>query len=175
MKLRTFGLAAAYLGSILAAAYAITHVGTQHDPFGPHVLPVWPGVEAPSGVYVVGITLVLRDLLQRRVSKPTMFALIVVGTVLAAFVSPAVALASGLAFAASETVDYAVFSALERRGTYRAIAGSNAVSLIVDSVLFLTIAFGTLQYVEGQIIGKAIATVVAMGALWLLSRRRNDR
>ena len=165
-------LAAAYLGSIVAAAYAITHVGTQHDPHGPHVLPVWPGIEAPSGVYVVGVTLVLRDLLQHRVSKGAMFALIVVGTTLAAFVSPAVAVASGLAFAASESVDYAVFSALQKHGTYRAIAASNAVSLVVDSVLFLAIAFGSLAFVEGQVIGKALSTVAAIGVLFLIGRAR---
>ena len=165
-------LAAAYLGSIVAAAYAITHVGNQHDPHGPHVLPVWPGIEAPSGVYVVGVTLVLRDLLQHRVSKGAMFALIVVGTTLAAFVSPAVAVASGLAFAASESVDYAVFSALQKHGTYRAIAASNAVALVVDSVLFLAIAFGSLAFVEGQVIGKALSTVAAIGVLFLIGRAR---
>ena len=165
-------LTAAYLGSILAAAWAVTHVGTQYDPHGPHVLPVWPSIEAPSGVYVVGVTPVLRDLLQHRVSKGAMFALIVVGTTLAAFVSPAVAVASGLAFAASESVDYAVFSALQKHGTYRAIAASNAVALVVDSVLFLAIAFGSLAFVEGQVIGKALSTVAAIGVLFLIGRAR---
>ena len=116
-------LTAAYLGSILAAAWAVTHVGTQYDPHGPHVLPVWPSIEAPSGVYVVGVTLVLRDLLQKH-------------------------------------------------GTYRAIAASNAVALVVDSVLFLAIAFGSLAFVEGQVIGKALSTVAAIGVLFLIGRAR---
>lgn len=162
-------LIAAYLGSIVAAAYAVTHIGVQYDPHGPHVLPVWPGIEAPSGVYLVGLTLVLRDLLQRRVSKPVMFALILVGAVLAAFFSPAVALASAVAFAISEAVDYAIFSLAEPRvGLYGAIAASNAVSIVVDSVLFLAVAFQSLQFVEGQVIGKAIATAVGLLAVVVL-------
>jgi hypothetical protein len=166
-------LAAAYLGSILAAAYAITHVGTQYDPHGPHVLPVWPGIEAPSGVYFVGLTLVLRDLLQRRVSKPTMFALIALGAALSAFISPAVAIASGVAFLVSETVDWATFTATEKRlGLVGAVAASNAVALVVDSLIFLSLAFGSLAFVEGQIIGKAWATLAGVAILALVRARR---
>ena len=165
-------LAAAYLGSILLAAYAITHVGTQYAPGAPHVLPVWPGVEAPSGVYVVGVTLVLRDLLQRRVGKLTMLALILVGAGLSAFISPAVAVASGVAFAVSESVDYAVFSLTERFGFLRAVVASNAVSIVVDSLIFLALAFGSLAFVEGQVIGKGISTVVAVAVLAGLRARR---
>lgn len=178
MNLKTVALVTAYLGSILAAAYAVTHVGTQYAPFAPHVLPVWPvwpgqpGIEAPSGVYIIGLTLVLRDLLQHRVGKVTMVALIVVGAGLAALISPAIALASGAAFLISESLDYGVFTLTERFGFLRAVLASNAVSLVADSVVFLVVAFGSLQYVEGQIIGKALATLAAVAVIAVLRSGR---
>lgn len=172
MTKTTAALLVAYLGSIVAAAYAVTHIGTQYVPAGPYVVPVWPGIEAPSGVYLVGLTLVLRDLLQRHVSKPVMFALIVVGAGLSALISPAVALASGLAFLVSETLDFGVFSLVEPRwGLVPGVVASNAVSIVADSLVFLAVAFGSLAFIEGQIIGKAIATLVAVAVLLLMRRR----
>jgi queuosine precursor transporter len=162
----TLTLAAAYLASVVAAAYAVTHIGTQYFPGAPHVVPVWPGIDAPSGVYVIGVTLVIRDLLQHRISKPVMVSLIVAGAGLAALVSPAVAVASGCAFLLSETVDWAVYTLTEKRiGDLGAILASNAVSIVVDSIVFLTVAFGSLAFLEGQVIGKALATLAAFAVI----------
>lgn len=158
-------LVAAFLASIPAANWMLGNVGVQPYPDSPHMLPVWPGVLAPSAVYVVGLTLVLRDLVQRRVGKPATFLLILTGAALSALVSPALAVASGIAFLASESVDFAVFSALERRGLILAVTVSNVVSLVVDSLVFLTLAFGSLAFIEGQMIGKAWATLAAIVAL----------
>ena len=170
--MKTLTLAAAYLGSIVAAAWAITHVGHQYAPGAPHVLPVWPGIEAPSGVYLVGLTLVLRDVLQRRVGKRVTFGLILVGALLSALISPAVAVASGLAFLASESVDFGVFTLVEPHGLYRAVLASNAVSIVVDSVIFLSLAFGSLAFVEGQVIGKALASLAGCAVLVVMHQRR---
>jgi hypothetical protein len=53
--------------TIPAANWLIGHVGTAcMAPHGPCVVPVAPGVTAPSGVMMVGVALVLRDLVQRR-------------------------------------------------------------------------------------------------------------
>lgn len=173
-KASTAILASLYLASVAAAAYAIVHIGQPAAfPGGPHTLPVWPGIAAPSGVYIVGITLVIRDLLQHRVSKLAMLGLIIVGAILAAIFSPAVAVASCAAFAISESIDYGVFAITEPRvGTYAAIGLSNAVSLVVDSVAFLAIAFGSLAFVEGQVLGKTWATLAAIAALWVARRVR---
>lgn len=165
-------IVAAFLASIPAANWMIGNVGVQPDPTGPHMLPVWPGILAPSAVYAVGITLVLRDLVQRRVGKPATFALILVGAALSAVISPVLALASGLAFLVSETVDFAVFTALEKRGLAVAIAASNVVALIVDSLVFLALAFGSLAFIEGQIIGKTWATLAALAVIVLIRGRR---
>lgn len=162
----------AFLASIPAANWMLGNVGVQFDPTGPHLLPVWPDILAPSGVYVVGITLALRDIVQRRVGKPATFALILAGAALSAVFSPALALASAVAFLVSESVDFAVFSVLERRGLIVAVATSNLVSLIVDSVVFLALAFGSLAFIEGQLIGKVWATLAALIILAALNARR---
>jgi uncharacterized PurR-regulated membrane protein YhhQ (DUF165 family) len=164
--------AVAYLGSIVFANYAIGHIGTQVATGAPHTLPVGFGLVAPSGVYVVGVTLVLRDVMQRQSGKAVTFALIVLAALLTLLISPALALASGVAFFASETVDFAVYSTVERRTFLGAVLASNAVSIVVDSALFLYLAFGSLAFLEGQVVGKAIATLVAVAVLAALRVRR---
>lgn len=164
-RLATALLTGAYLTTILLATWAIENIGTAPVPGATKVVPVGFGLEAPAAVYFVGLTLVLRDLLQRHITKPAMFALIGVGAALSALINPAVALASGLAFLASESVDYVVFTALQRRGLVRAVLASNAVSIVVDSIIFLTVAFGSTQFLPGQVVGKALATLAAVGVL----------
>jgi len=170
--MKRLALVAAFLGSIVAANWMIQNVGTQPAPGSPHMLPVGFGLAAPSAVYVVGLTLVLRDVTQRKVGKPATFALILAGSALSALVSPTLALASGLAFLISETVDFAVFTAVEPFGYLRAVAISNAVSLVVDSFVFLTLAFGSLAFIEGQVVGKAWATLGAVTVLAAYRARR---
>lgn len=170
--MKRLALVAAFLGSIIAANWMIENVGTQPYPGSPHMLPVGFGLDAPSGVYVVGLTLVLRDLMQRQVGKPATFALILAGAALSAFVSPSLAVASGVAFLAAETIDFAIFSALERFGLVRAVLVSNAVSLVIDSAVFLTLAFGSLAFIEGQIVGKAWATLAGVVVIAAVRYRR---
>lgn len=57
---------AAFAASIPAANWMIGNVGTSCTPGGPCLIPVAPGVAAPSGVLMVGLALVMRDLVQRR-------------------------------------------------------------------------------------------------------------
>ncbi|MEJ2433501.1 MAG: hypothetical protein P8Y53_10175 [Pseudolabrys sp.] len=52
--------------TIPAANWMIGHVGTVCAAKGPCVVPVAPGIMAPSGVLMIGAALVLRDLVQRR-------------------------------------------------------------------------------------------------------------
>lgn len=164
-------LAVAYIVSVVAGVWAVG------DPKDPTLVPVAPGMMAPVAVYFVGLTLVIRDLLHRRLSgqarKPVLFALIATGATISAVFSPAIAVASAAAFALSETVDYIVFALTERFGFLRAVVTSNAVSLIVDSVVFLSIAFeGGLAFLPGQILGKALATLAAVLVLWVIRSRR---
>ena len=52
--------------TIPAANWLIGNVGTVCAPNGPCLIPVAPGLMAPSGVLMIGVALVLRDLVQRR-------------------------------------------------------------------------------------------------------------
>ena len=97
--------------------------------------------------------------------------MIITGTLLSIVVSSGrLALASGVAFAVSESLDFAVYTPLERRGFARAVIASNAVGLVVDSVLFLTIAFGSTAFLWGQIVGKSWMTLAVLPLLWWLRK-----
>jgi uncharacterized PurR-regulated membrane protein YhhQ (DUF165 family) len=122
---------------------------------------------APAGVFMVGVAFTLRDLLQRTLGVRWTVAAVVIGAALSAFVSPAFALASGVAFLVSELADLTVYTPLERRSWLGAVGLSNTVGLLVDSWLFLTLAFGSLEFFWGQVVGKAWMTLLAVVVLGL--------
>ena len=63
------------------------------------LLPVAPGILAPSGVLMVGAALVLRDLVQRRLGVEFGIGAIVVGaTISAGLAPPSLVFASAVAF-----------------------------------------------------------------------------
>src|SRR3954454_10577484 len=74
--------------TIPAANWLIGNVGTVCAPNGPCLIPVAPGLMAPSGVTMIGIALVLRDLVQRRLGVGVAAGAIVVGAGLSALVAP---------------------------------------------------------------------------------------
>jgi hypothetical protein len=63
-------------------------------------------------------------------------------------------LASTAAFLLSELADFAVYQPLQKRGFIRAVFISSLVGLVIDSAVFLWLAFGSLDYLAGQIVGK---------------------
>ena len=167
---------AAFALCIPAANWLIGNVGTTCLPNnGPCLIPVAPGLQAPSGVLMIGLALVLRDLVQRRLGMGWSFAAIVAGTVLSALIAPpALVIASAAAFLISEVADLAVYTPLQRRGLILAVVASSAVGLLVDSVVFLMLAFGSLNYLSGQSAGKAWMVLLAIPFIaWL--RRRDER
>lgn len=169
----TAALAAAFLACIPVANYAIGHIGTPTPFGGPHVLPVGFGLTAPSGVYVVGLALVLRDQLQKRAGKTVALALIAAGAIITALFAPSLALASTAAFVIAESVDFGIYSLVRRWASHEmSAAASNAVSIVVDSLVFLSIAFGSLAFIQGQVVGKAWATLAGVAVLFVLRGRR---
>ncbi len=165
----------AFGASIPAANWMIGNLGTFCVPDGPCVIPVAPGMVAPSGVLMIGLALVLRDLVQRRLGAKFALAAIAVGTIISAAIAPpALVLASAAAFLLSELADFAIYTPLQRRGLVLAVFASSATGLVVDSIVFLQLAFGSLDYLGGQIIGKAWMVLVALPLIHLL-RRRDER
>lgn len=158
--------------SIPAANWMIGNAGTVCPPDGPCLIPVAPGIMAPSGVVMIGLALVLRDLVQRRLGLKWAMGAIAVGAALsAALAPPALVLASAVAFLLSEFADLAVYTPLQRRRLILAVFLSSVVGLVVDSMIFLYLAFGSLDFLVGQIIGKAWMVILALPFIWLLRLR----
>ena len=124
---------------------------------------------------MIGLALVLRDLVQRRLGLGWSFAAIVAGTALSALLAPpALVFASAAAFLLSEMADLAVYTPLQRRGLVTAVAASSMVGLVVDSVVFLALAFGSLDFLAGQVVGKAWMVALSIPLIaWL--RQRDER
>ena len=165
---------AAYIACIPLANWMIGHVGTVCVPQGPCLVPVAPGLMAPSGVLLVGLALVLRDLVQRRLGIGYALGAIAVGAALSGILAPLpLVLASTTAFLLSELADFAVFTPLQKRGLTIAVLASSVVGLVADSIVFLWLAFGSFDYLAGQIVGKAWMVLLTLPAIeWL---RRRDR
>ena len=161
--------------TIPAANWLIGHVGTACMPQGPCVVPVAPGLMAPSGVTMVGVALVLRDLVQRRLGAVLSALAILCGTALSALLAPpSLVIASGTAFLLSEFADLAVYTPLARRRLVAAVVASSAVGLVVDSIVFLWLAFGSLDFLLGQVVGKGWMVLLSIPFVaWL--RRRDAR
>jgi uncharacterized PurR-regulated membrane protein YhhQ (DUF165 family) len=161
-----FLLIAAYVATIPAANYLIGHWGTVCVPHGPCLIPVAPGIMAPSGVLMIGAALLFRDLVQRVYGIPWSLACILIGTALSFLIAPpALAVASGLAFLTSELADFTVYTPLARRQFMLALLASCFAGALVDSALFLWLAFGSIDLIVGQVIGKlyAVVTFVVLG------------
>jgi uncharacterized PurR-regulated membrane protein YhhQ (DUF165 family) len=146
-----------YMACVPAANWLVAHVAPQ---------PVGFGFLAPAGVFVAGLAFTARDILQELAGKRVALVAIGLGTVLAlAVAGPHLAFASAAAFCASELVDLAVYGPIVRRSFLAAVLASNVAGLVIDSVAFLWLAFGSLVFLPGQILGKVWMTLLALAVL----------
>lgn len=156
---------AGFIATVFGANWAIKQ-------FGP--IPVGFGYMAPAGVFFAGLAFTLRDLLHEAGGRRWVFGAILAGAAISAALEPRLAMASGVAFGLSELADWAVYEPLRRRGWLRAVVISNAVGLVVDSVLFLWLAFGSLDFLPGQIIAKGYMTLFAVAVIWQIRNTRKE-
>lgn len=165
MKALGIAALAGYVAVIVLANWAVEHYGAVGVGFG---------LVAPAGVYFAGLAFTLRDVLHRTLGRSVVVAAIVVGAVVSFAVSDSflvpgglvsIAWASGVAFLVSELADLAVYEPVRRHGWAPAVAASNVVGLFVDSLLFLWLAFGSLAFLWGQVVGKAWVTALAIAVL----------
>ena len=162
MNLNKWTFIVGYMATIPIANFMIGNIGTFCVPDGPCMIPVGFGYSAPSGVLMVGLALVLRDYVQEHFGTKWSIAAITFGAILSYFLAdPFIALASFVAFATSELFDFAVYTYVRKRDRALAIAASGVVGSILDSAVFLFIAFQSLAYIEGQIIGKVAISLLA--------------
>ncbi len=164
---RIVTLAVGYVGLAVLANYLASK----------YVWPVGFGFVAPGGVFAIGGVLVLRDWLNQ-LSPKLSLALIPVasgisyaaGELAGWSALQKIALASVAAFCVSEAVEWVVFAPLRKRSLTLGVALSGSVGIALDSYVFLTLAFGSLAFFDGQMIGKA--ETLAAGVLLTASRRK---
>lgn len=152
----------AYVGTIPAANWMVTNLDPIPLPFHQ---------AAPAGVCLAGLALALRDWTRELGGRALTLLALLAGVAVSYKVSdPAFATASAWAFGLSEALDFLVYEPLRKRGLIKAVAGSNGVGLVIDSMVFLWLAFGSFQYLPGQIFGKAVMTLLAIATI--VARRR---
>lgn len=162
---------ALFIATIPAANWLIGNAGTVCVPNGPCLIPVGLGFDAPSGVLMIGLALVLRDIVHRELGWRWAVCAILTGAALSAYVAPpALVVASATAFLLSELADLAVYAPLYRRRLVAAVMASSIVGAVIDSAVFLLIAFGSLKYLPGQVIGKAWMVLLALPIIHLMRR-----
>lgn len=160
--------------TIPLANWFISNVGVTCVPDGPCLIPVGFGLMAPSGVLFIGLALVLRDWLQELTSwKWSVVAILVGGTLSLLTSSPFIAMASAIAFVVAEMFDLAVYTPLRKKGKHFAVLASGAVGAFVDSLLFVWIAFGSIELSIGTAIAKIYASLAVAIYLYWKHNREN--
>jgi uncharacterized PurR-regulated membrane protein YhhQ (DUF165 family) len=133
----------------------------------------------PAGSLLIGVTFILRDLVQRAVGRRNTYILIGMAMILSAITSYLlgdtlwIVFASAITFLASETTDTEIYSRLRLPMSYRVLY-SGIVGGVIDSVLFILIGLSPLgsgilpweavgYAILGQILVKT--TIQLIGAL----------
>lgn len=155
-----------YFSTIPLANYFITHIGRQYQTNAPHLIPVGFGYEAPSGVLLIGIGLVLRDLVQDHFGKRVSLVAIFLGVVASYAINPDLAVASAVAFGFSEVLDLLIYVQIKKVSRVLAVIVSGLISGVIDTFIFLQIAFSSTNYWQGQVIGKSLMALLGGLILW---------
>jgi len=155
--------------------YALCIVGANWAIATFGVVPVGFGLVAPAGVYFAGLTFTFRNATQQTLGRAWGFGAIIVGALLSAALTDRVSLggpltlaaASGATFLLSETADAIVWTRLRRREWWtRAMLLGDMAGQVIDSIVFLALAFGSLEFLAGQIIGKWWTLLPAAALMW---------
>lgn len=113
-----------------------------------------------------------RDVVQRTIGRRWSLLIIVPGAILTALLDVRLAVASASAFLFSESVDFLVYTPLQRRGFVRAVVASGLAAAVVDSLLFLAIAGIPLAVaLPGLLLGKCWVMLLAAPVVAFLRAR----
>lgn len=149
-------LAAAYVAMVVLANVLTEHLG---------LVPIGFGLTCTAGTFAAGGVLLARNLTQDAAGRLLILGLMLVGCVLSWWLaSPALAVASAVAFALSESADMAVYTPLRKRGWSRAVLAASTCGAVVDTFVFLHLAHFPVSAdsVTGQLLVKVgISAVVA--------------
>lgn len=136
--------------------------------FYPLIINLTDTVQITPWAILVGFWFVLRDYSQREIGH-FVFIPMIIGVIIGALISPAIALASLLAGGASEFVDWCVYT-FTKKPFYQRIILSSLISAPTDTLIFFA-AFDYFEIIPGvsifnwptvilAIISKLIAAVV---------------
>ena len=155
-----------FIACVFVANYSVQHWGDP-APGGIHTVTLGPWT-APSGVLFVGLSFTLRDLVQSWLGRLWVLAAILVGAAASYWVAPSLTFASAAAFLLSESADFALYTPLIERGRWAlAVTLSNTVGAVVDSIVFLWLAFESLDFLADQVALKLVMVIPALVALRL--------
>lgn len=153
------------LGSVLLANWLTEKYG---------FIAIGLGLSTTAGTLAAGAALALRDALQDTAGKAAAMGAVAIGAALSFVVaSPALAVASAVAFMVAELADLLVYTPIRSRARFgsglwaAAVLLSGAVGAVVDTALFLGIAFGwaaVMPAMLGQLVGKTMASLVFVAA-----------
>jgi uncharacterized PurR-regulated membrane protein YhhQ (DUF165 family) len=146
--------------AVIVYALAMTIANLSIAEFGPKVSPI-------NAFFLIGLDLALRDWLQVKLKTRDMGLLILASGGITYLLNPSaemIAIASAIAFTVAAVVDWAVFTKVTGSWLKRANT-SNVAGAAVDSLLFPTIAFGSLM---PHIVLMQFLAKVAGGYVWAL-------
>lgn len=161
------------------------------------------GIYVPAAVFIYALTFTLRDVVHKQLGKQTAVFMVltagVVNVLMAAYfmftvwlkpapfwgnqeaynlilgVVPRVVGASILAEMISELIDTEIYHRIKHLAPWKRVLGSNAVSLPIDSLIFVSVAFaGTMPLsaliavMLGQILLKAVITVISIPLIYVI-------
>ena len=136
-----------FILTIPLSNWVVVNVGLVCETNGPCLIPVWPGLMAPSAVMIAGAALVLRNGVQAFLGAPFSLLAIAVGTALSAlFAAPSLVIASAAAFCFSELADFAVYTPMRKRFPAFSVVMAGLVGSVIDSAIFLSLAFGSIEF-----------------------------
>jgi queuosine precursor transporter len=154
---------ACFIATVYAANWMLTHYG------------VWSigALLVPAGTLFAGLGFLLRCCLQEVASRAWVLGAILCGALLSLWLGASVtipgghvqvAVASACAFGFSELADWSTYTPLRRRTIVGGLSAAQAVGAIVDTTLFLFLAFGSFTWNlwVGQFLGKTLMVVPAV-------------
>lgn len=146
-----------YLGSILLANYLVIQFGIINLGF----------IMFPAGAVCIGLTFSARDLVQRRYGKWGAWLWMLIATGITILFKPKIAVASGTAFLAAEAMDWLIYT-FTRRPLAERIFLSNLLGTPLDSLIFVTMAFGFIwPAIWGQTVIKFLSSLIVIPFLYL--------
>lgn len=152
----------AYLASILLGNIVVNEFG----------IVTMAGLTFPAGVVFVGLTFSFRDFVQRYWGDWPTWIWMALASIITVFFNLDLAIASFTAFLISESVDWFVYK-MSGLPFYKRIYVSNLFSCPLDSIVFVSLAFGWIwPAMWGQAIIKYASGLLVLPFVWPRKERK---